>query len=154
MMTTATAQEPSPSANISPSQPGHWLDEYGEIAAILPVVTGLLITTQLRLRGASALVVNLAIAALTRQLIVQLKKQAGVATPPALAAANHNGVQDSHSQDEDYTIVHQISGRIRLRIPRLLADAVFAQRLEKLLLAQDIVNRVRVNRAASSILNS
>ncbi len=47
--------------------------------------------------------------------------------------------------------MHQVSGRIRLRIPRLLTDAMFAQRLEKLLLAQDIVTRIRMNRTASSI---
>jgi hypothetical protein len=114
------------------------------------VLTGLLVTTQLRLRGASALVVNIAIAAVTRQAIMQLKKQAGHSpSAPALAAAS-NGTA-APAQEEDYTILHSVPGRIRLRIPRLHTEAAFAKRLEKLLLTQDIVLGVRLNRAASSI---
>jgi hypothetical protein len=133
------------------SQLGHWLEEYGEIAAILPVLTGLLVTTQFRLRGGSALVVNIAIATLTRQVIVQLKKQASaVPAPPALMAKSTNGALAT-PEEEDYTIVHSVPGRLRLRIPRLHSEPTFATRLEKLLINQDIVLGVRVNRAASSI---
>jgi len=149
-MTTSSTVEVQPTSTTdTASQVGHLLEEYGEIAAILPVLTGLLVTTQLRLRGASALVVNIAIAAVTRQVIVQLKKQAGH-TPslPALAAAN-NGT--TATAEEDYTIVHSVPGRIRLRIPRLQTEAAFARRLETLLLRQDIVLGVRVNRPASSV---
>lgn len=131
------------------SQLGHMLEEYGEIAAILPVLTGLLVTTQLRLRGASALVVNIAIAAATRQAIVKLKSQAGYPPAPPVLAAADNGT--GSPPEEDYTIVHSVPGRIRLRIPRLQTEPAFAHRLEKLLLTQDIVLGVRVNRAASSI---
>jgi len=89
MSTASTGQVQTTTANETTSQLGNLLEEYGEIAAILPVLTGLLVTTQLRLRGASALVVNIAIAAVTRQAIVQLKKQAGhPSSIPALAAAN------------------------------------------------------------------
>lgn len=147
----------SPTAEVQPvritetgSQLGHLLEEYGEIAAILPVLTGLLVTTQLRLRGASALVVNIAIAAITRQAIVKLKHQTGqISSTPVLAPAD-NGTAGT-TEAEDYTIVHSVPGRIRLRIPRLLTEPAFANRLEKLLLTQDMVLGVRVNRAASSI---
>lgn len=74
MTTTSTAEVQPVQIGDTRSQLGNLLEEYGEIAAILPVLTGLLVTTQLRLRGASALVVNIAIAAVTRQVIVQLKK--------------------------------------------------------------------------------
>jgi hypothetical protein len=150
MTTTSTAEVQPVRIGETSSQLGNLLEEYGEIAAILPVLTGLLVTTQLRLRGASALVVNIAIAAVTRQVIVQLKKQAGhVSSTPMLVAAD-NGAAAS-AEEEDYTIVHSVPGRIRLRIPRLHTEAAFANRLEKLLLTQDIVLGVRVNRAASSI---
>lgn len=149
MAISSTAEGQSNSVSKTGSQLGQLLEEYGEIAAILPVLTGLLFTTQLRLRGASALVVNIAIAAVTRQVIVQLKKQAGhPKSAPALSAAT-NGTADT--PQEDYTIVHSVPGRIRLRIPRLQTEPAFAKRLEKLLLTQDIVLGVRLNRAASSI---
>jgi len=149
MTTTSTAEVQPVQIGDTRSQLGNLLEEYGEIAAILPVLTGLLVTTQLRLRGASALVVNIAIAAVTRQVIVQLKKQAGhVSTTPVLAAADNGAAA---TEAEDYTIVHSLPGRIRLRIPRLHSEPEFANRLEKLLLTQDIVLGVRINRAASSI---
>ncbi|MGP1387219.1 MAG: HMA2 domain-containing protein [Thainema sp.] len=150
MITSSTVEAQSASNTENSSQLGHLLEEYGEIAAILPVLTGLLVTSQLRLRGASALVVNIAIAAITRQAIVQLKKQAGYApSTPALAATSTNG--KTETAEEDYTIVHSVPGRIRLRIPRLQTEPAFGKRLEKLLLTQDIVLGVRINRAASSI---
>jgi hypothetical protein len=150
MTTTSTAEIQPARISETSSQLGSLLEEYGEIAAILPVLTGLLVTTQLRLRGASALVVNIAIAAVTRQVIVQLKKQAGhVSSPPLLAVADNGAT--APAEEEDYTIVHSVPGRIRLRIPRVHNEPAFANRLEKLLLTQDIVLGVRVNRAASSI---
>lgn len=151
MITSSTGEVQPTIANATTSQLGNLLEEYGEIAAILPVLTGLLVTTQLRLRGASALVVNIAIAAVARQVIVQLKKQADHSpATPALAAANGTP-STAPAEEEDYTIVHSVPGRIRLRIPRLRTEPAFGQRLEKLLLTQDIVLGVRMNRAASSI---
>jgi hypothetical protein len=151
MITSSTGEVQATTANATTSQLGNLLEEYGEIAAILPVLTGLLVTTQLRLRGASALVVNIAIAAVTRQAIVQLKKQADhPPSTPSLAAANGT-IGTAPAEEEDYTIVHSVPGRIRLRIPRLRTEPTFGKRLEKLLLTQDIVIGVRMNRAASSI---
>lgn len=145
--TSATVEPQATQLSETSSQLGKLLETYGEIAAILPVLTGLLVTTQLRLRGAGALVVNIAIAAVTRQVIVELKKQAGTHSVEGAAAP----VVQAPSDDEEYTIVHSVPGRIRLRIPRLQMDAAFAKRLESLLLTQDIVLGVRMNRTASSI---
>lgn len=131
---------------------GHLLEEYGEITAILPVLAGLFVTSRLQLRGAQALLANLAIAALTRQAIVQLKKYS-----PATAAVTAEVNGQSHSATataptEDYTIVHSTSGRLRLRVPRVLNDAIYAKRLEKLLSADDRVTGIRLNRAAASLV--
>jgi hypothetical protein len=146
MATPATIEVQTAPVNENLSQLGHWLEEYSEIATILPVVIGLLVTTRLQLRGANALVANIAIAAIARQVIIQVKKQAGhssthFATAAAVAEA-----------EEDYTIVHSVPGRIRLHIPRIHSEGVYAKRVEKLLLAEDIVSGVRINRAASSLV--
>lgn len=142
-------QTPQTFSDLS-SQLGQWLENTGEIAAILPVVAGLLVTSRLQLRGAQALLVNLTIAALVRQGIQQLKKQAQPASAtqqPALPAS-----EEQPSQEEDYKIVHSVPGRIRLRIPRLVNDTLYAKRLEKLLSAEAKVKQVRTNQAAASLI--
>ena len=154
-MTTSSTNEvnvtevQSAAATESSSQLGRWLEEYGEIAAILPVMAGLLVTNRLQLRGANALLVNIAIAAIARQIIVQFKKQASH-TPPV--TANKAAAPTVTSTNEDYTIVHSVPGRIRLQILRLQSDPSYAKRLEKLLLAEDNVLGVRINRSASSLI--
>lgn len=157
-MTASSTVEVQPTTAVdSKSQLGHWLEEYGEIATILPVLVGILVTTQLRLRGGNALLVNIAIAAITRQAVAQLKKQAGYPTAsPAIAGNGADltaiGAAAPVAEVEDYTIVHSVPGRIRLRISRLLHDAIYARRVEAQLLSEDIVLSVRVNRAASSLI--
>ncbi len=134
---------------------GQWLEDYGEIATILPVLVGLFATSRLRLRGAQALMVNLVIAAIIRQAIHQLKQRAQPdATPPGSAPdpANwHDAQNGTTPTGEDYTIVHSVPGRIRLRIPRLASDALYAQRLHSLLSADARAKHVRINRAAASL---
>ncbi|WP_416668628.1 HMA2 domain-containing protein [Egbenema bharatensis] len=159
-MTNAAAAtpnlEPAGSLDVAP-RVGHFLEEYGEISAILPVLVGLFVTNRLQLRGVQALMVNLAIAAVARQVVLQLKKQAHH-SPAVVSTANgqpgHERTAATASADavEDYTIVHSTPGRLRLRIPRLLSDPGYAKRLEKLLKAEERVTGVRLNRAAASIV--
>jgi len=138
---------------------GNLLEEYGEISAILPVLAGLFITSRLQLRGAQALLANLAIAAIARQAVQQLKKQAHQ-TSANLVSANGQTAPDFSEPDsvpsaqtvEDYTIIHSTLGRIRLRIPRLIADAAYAKRLENLLSNDERVTGVRLNRTAASLV--
>jgi len=128
---------------------GQWLEEYDELAVILPVLTGLFVTSRFNLRGANALIANLTIAALSRQAIGQLKQEA--ASGSGTASAGASVASAPASPPDDYTIVHSVSGRIRLRVPQLLDDRGFGKRLEKLLLADDAVLGVRINHAAASI---
>jgi hypothetical protein len=142
----------SASSNLAP-QIGQWLEDYSEIAAILPVLAGLVATSRLQLRGAQALLVNLLIAALVRQTVLQLKRQAQPVTAGAEGeTGNHHQAIAASPDEEDYTIVHSVPGRIRLRIPRLASDILYARRLEKLLSADERVKHVRVNRAATSLV--
>jgi hypothetical protein len=143
--------QPSESLDLAP-RVGHFLEEYGEIATILPVLIGLFVTSRLQLRGAQALLANLAIAAVVRQAVIKLKQQAHQ-TPVVATGENGYPVDVTSTQSgEDYTIVHSILGRIRLRIPRLISDATYAKRLEKLLENDEHVTGVRINRAAASLV--
>lgn len=51
-----------------------------------------------------------------------------------------------------YSIVHKLSGRVRFRIPRLLHDEDYSQRLGMLLEADPAVTSFRINRAAASVV--
>lgn len=136
---------------ITESQIGTFLQEHSEVEMVLPVVLGLFATSRLQLRGANALLANLLIASLTRQVIMQLKKQA----PTSVTVVEEtSGFSDQTPTNNlaGYSIVHSVPGRVRLRIPRLVNDQAFAQRLERLLLADEYVISVRINRAAASLV--
>ncbi|MDY7012567.1 MAG: metal ABC transporter ATPase [Cyanobacteriota bacterium] len=149
-MTAATTYEVNPiQPEITQAQIGAFLQEHGEIETIAPVVLGILVTSRFQLRGANALLANLLIASLARQIFAQLKKQAPLQTVP-----RENNTADSSSTPSNlggYEIAHSVPGRVRLRVPRLASDRAFAQRLETLLTSSDRVTHVRLNPAAASI---
>ncbi len=126
-----------------------FLRDHSEIEIILPVITGLLITTRLQLRGANALIVNLAVASTFRQIFTNLKKVTPTVATSASAAAT---VTSEGKTDDQYTIVHSVPGRIRIKIPQLAKDTEFTTRLKRLLDEDDHVTHVRINRAAASVV--
>ncbi|MDJ1172733.1 HMA2 domain-containing protein [Roseofilum capinflatum] len=148
---SSTLTQSNASSSDLTSQLGQWLENSSEIATILPVVAGLLVTSRLQLRGAQALVVNLTIAALVRQALQQVKKQAQP-TSGSEQQASSASEEQANNEEEDYKIVHSVPGRIRLRIPRLMNDSLYGKRLEKLLSAESKVKHVRINRAAASLI--
>lgn len=125
-----------------------FLNDHSEVEMILPVILGIFITSRLQLRGANALIVNLAIASISRQIFVNLKK-----ITPVVATSNTNGVgKGKAEEDSPYTIVHAVPGRIRVKIPRLSKDIEFSEVLEELLEADDHVIESRINRVAASVV--
>ncbi|MBE9047617.1 metal ABC transporter ATPase [Pleurocapsales cyanobacterium LEGE 10410] len=153
-MTTTTANDNL--SNLSTedvtSQVSAFLKEHGEIEMILPVAVGVLLTSRLQLRGANALLANLLIASLLRQIFTQLKQE----TPPTLPETSNSSstVADSEAAQinlDSYAIAHAVPGRVRLKMPQLAIDADFARRLQQALMADEYVNQVRVNPPAASI---
>ena len=134
------------------SQIGAFLREHREIEMILPVAIAVFITTQFKLRGANALLVNLLVASLARQIFIQLKKE----QPSAANESNNSSstveeVGASETNLQGYAIAHAVPGRVRLRMPQIAIDADFAHRLQQALKADEHVNQVRINRPAASI---
>ena len=148
MTTTSIGNLSNLSSEDATSQLGGFLREHGEIEMILPVAIGVFVTSQFKLRGANALLVNLLVASLTRQIFTQLKQE-----PSQVVTENNNSSSTGASETnlQGYTIAHAVPGRVRLRIPQLAIDADFARRLQEVLKADEYVNQVRVNRAAASI---
>ena len=150
--TTSTNNLSNLSTEDTTAQIGAFLREHGEIETIIPVAIAILVTNQFKLRGANALLVNLLVASLTRQIFTQLKQEA----PQTVTQSNNSGstVEERSTSEPDlqgYAIAHAIPGRVRLKMPQLALDADFAQRLQTALNADDYVDRVRINRAAASI---
>ena len=150
--TTATNNLSNLSPEDATSQISAFLKEHGEIEMILPVAIGVLVTSQFKLRGANALLVNLLVASLGRQIFTKLKQE----QPQAVTTSNHTssteeerGVTETNLQG--YAIAHAVPGRVRLRMPQLAIDKDFAHRLQQALKADEYVKQVRINRAAASI---
>ncbi|MGD1716431.1 HMA2 domain-containing protein [Hydrocoleum sp. CS-953] len=137
-------------------QLGAFLQAHNEIEFILPPLVGMMITNRFQLRGATALLVNLTVAGFVREIIEQLKEQKINITTPVVdteATTISQSVSPVSSEDSPaYTIVHSTPGRIRLRIPRVASEPDYAKRLEQLLSADSHVLKVRINKAASSII--
>ena len=64
------------------------------------------------------------------------------------------GIEASTAQPEkiDYRVVHEIVGRIRIRIPRLAVDPAYAAKLQQSVKSINSVTSVRINPLASSIV--
>ena len=145
---TSTSKLNSLSPEDATSQLGGFLREHGEIETILPVAIGVFVTSQFKLRGGNALLVNLLVASLARQVFTHLKQEQ---SPQTTQSATGQEVEGSQTDLEGYAIAHAVPGRVRLKMPQLAIDADFAHRLQQALNADEYVNQVRVNRAAASI---
>ncbi|MGK7917900.1 MAG: HMA2 domain-containing protein [Prochloraceae cyanobacterium] len=153
--TTSTDNLSHLSTEDATTQISAFLKEHGEIEMILPVVIGVFVTSRFQLRGANALLVNLLIASLGRQLFIQLKKEQPSAVIEGNNSNNSNSTGEemgaSESDLQGYTIAHAVPGRVRLKMPQLAIDADFARRLKQALDADEYVNRVRINPPAASV---
>jgi hypothetical protein len=127
-----------------------FLREHSEIETILAVLLGLLVTRRFQLRGVKAVLINLLIINLISQLLALLKKPASESSEGVREEKGKTALQTVESFGQ-YTLVHAVPGRIRLRVPQLASDRAFAQRLERVLAADENVLGVRINREAASL---
>jgi hypothetical protein len=130
---------------------GEFLREHSEVEMILPVVIGLTITSRFQLRGAQALLVNLLVASVTRQVLTQLKKPVEVPVT-ASEPPKPETVPSTTADLGGYAIVHSIPGRVRLKIPQLALDPLFAKRIVNALNEDEYVVNARVNQAAACLV--
>ena len=59
----------------------NFLRDHNEVEMILPVIIGVLVTSRFQLRGTNALLVNLAVASVSRQIFTNLKNITPLPTP-------------------------------------------------------------------------
>ena len=156
MTTTSNYTNNTNTVETTGEQLGAFLQAHNEIEFILPPLVGMMITNRFQLRGATALLVNLTVAGFVRQILEQLKEQKVTEVAPVVeteATTISESVPLVTNDDSPaYTIVHSTPGRIRLRIPRVASEPDYTKRLEQLLNTDSHVLKVRINRAAASIV--
>ena len=154
MTTTSNYTNNTNQTETTGEQLGAFLQAHQEIEYILPAFVGMMITSRFKLRGATALLVNLTVAGFVRQIIEQLKYQT-IDVPVVESSQGTTAQSTTTVINEDspaYTIVHSVAGRIRLRIPRIGSDRDYARRLEQLLMIDSHVLGVRINTSAASVV--
>ena len=120
----------------------------------LPLIVGLLVTRGLNLAGWRALLGYMVAAGTTRQIIEQLDSETTVVLPTIKTAEVLAKTQQEVTSQSSlsYKIVHAIPGRIRLWVPRVAEDIEYAEYLDDLLMRNQAVKSVRINRQATSVL--
>ncbi|MFP3345269.1 hypothetical protein R0J87_22575, partial [Halomonas sp. SIMBA_159] len=83
----------------------------------------LFVTSRFQLRGANALLVNLLVASVVRQVFTQLKEQAPQLVAETEAIPQKEETTDGEVNLQGYAIAHAVLGRVRLRMPQLAIDA-------------------------------
>jgi copper chaperone CopZ len=135
--------------------------------ALIPLVTGLVVTSRLGITGLASFPVYWITANATRRVIDYLEPQLSTTEKSINSQKTNNNTTDkSTSKSEvkqtstnlaadsakiEYSIVHAISGRIRFNVPRINRDRAYARRLERLLKTDPHVTNVRLNCDAASI---
>lgn len=130
----------------------------------IPLIAGLLVTRGLSIHGLAAIPVYLIAAGAIRQVMSHLELEALVSDSSKTSEEiERESKEKSVAVDEindlaaqsvkvACSVVHATPGRVRLKVPRLVEERAYAQRLEKLLKADAIITNVRVNRDASSLV--
>jgi hypothetical protein len=138
-------------AETSESQVAEFLREHSEVEMSVPVMIGVLATSHFQMRGLQALLLNLAVASLSRQIFTKLKQPSSQSAQANSTNGKNGKTAQPIQMEPGYAIIHSVPGRIRLRIERLSNEPSFAKRLERLIIADDHVIDVQINPAAASV---
>ncbi|MCF4969758.1 hypothetical protein CV014_22905 [Nostoc sp. CMAA1605] len=139
--------------------------------SFIPLMAGLAVTSRLGISGLASIPVYMITADAARRVIDYLKprladKLSGenvaqddtaavsetcppASNQPVIVKKDRESVK--WSAKVTYSVLHQITGRIRFHIPILTSDRAYGRRLEKLLQADPVVESVRINHDAASI---
>ncbi|WP_448268764.1 HMA2 domain-containing protein [Nostoc sp. DSM 114159] len=132
--------------------------------SLIPMMTGLAVTGGLGIHGWVSIPVYMITADATRGVIGYLgsqvptsEKNEGNHTSSAIASdISESTIQQENSEvvapaKIDYSVVHQIPGRIRLNVPKIAQDRAYGRRLERIVKTDAQVTSARVNFDVASI---
>lgn len=141
-------------------QVGNFLYQHPNVDALLPMITGMIVTEALRLSGGWGMLVNLMTASFTRQILNQIEASSISVTPTEKTNSETILVepeaiaippQTITSENNSIEIVHAIPGRIRLRVPKLVKNAEYAQQLQEVLSTDSSVTNLRISDRVGSV---
>ena len=130
------------------------------LLSIVPLIVGIGLTRSLQLSGWKSILTYILAAGLTREIIDQVtgKSDASeqVTLPPAKKASTTEVAAEIALLlaviETDYQIIHQIPGRIRLRVPLISQDFDYAQKLKYQLEQDSRIIQVRCKNNTGSIV--
>ncbi|BBD65788.1 hypothetical protein NIES4072_05330 [Nostoc commune NIES-4072] len=132
--------------------------------SLIPMMTGLAVTGGLGIHGWVSIPVYMIAADATRGVIGYLgsqvptleKKEANHTSSAIKGDISESTIQQENSKvvapaKIDYSVVHQIPGRIRLNVPKIAQDRAYGRRLERIVKTDAQVTSLRINFDAASI---
>jgi hypothetical protein len=149
--------------SMSPDkQVGNFLYEHPNVDALLPMITGMIVTEALRLQGGWGMLVNLMTASVTRQVLNQMETASISVLPTEKSSTDTILVESkaiaispqtttSQNDNESIKIIHAIPGRIRLRVPKLLKNPEYVQQLQEVLSTDSSVINLRISEGVASV---
>ena len=144
--------------------------DYSRLFVVIPPLVGIVIARSLQVSGWKSILTYILAAGVTRELIDQFTGESEnetekIEVPPTKQVLATEVVEEEISAllttiETDYEIVHQIPGRIRLRVPRISrdhavaakADRNYAQKLQQSLLQNQIITDIRLKINSSSVV--
>ena len=133
------------------------------LLSLIPPVVGIAIARSLQVTGWKSILTYILAAGITREIIdlvtTEAEESEKVELSPAKQVSTTQMVEEDISPiltaiETDYEIVHQIPGRIRLRVPRISREPNYALELKNLLEQDNRITDVRLKTNSSSVVIS
>ncbi len=134
---------------------------YSRLFSLVPPLVGLGIARGLQVSGWKSILTYILAAGVTREVIDQVKGESEESENDELSPAKKVSTTEVAAEEiltfltaieTDYEIVHQIPGRIRLRVPRISRDRNYGQELKHLLEQDNRIIDVRLKTNSSSVV--
>ena len=135
---------------------------YSRLLTVIPPVVGLAIARSLQVSGWKSILAYILAAGVTREVIDQVTGESEVESEKVeLSSAKKISTTEVGAEEistlltaikTDYEIVHQIPGRMRLRVPRISRDCNYAQELKQSLEQDKRITDIRLKINSSSVV--
>ena len=135
---------------------------YSRLLTVIPPVVGLVIARSLQVSGWKSILAYILAAGVTREVIDQVTGESEAESEKVeLSSAKKISTTEVGAEEistlltaikTDYEIVHQIPGRMRLRIPRISRDCNYARELKQSLEQDKRITDIRLKINSSSVV--
>ncbi len=131
---------------------------YSRLFSLVPSLVGLAIARSLQVSGWKSILTYILAAGVTREVIdLATGESEEVESSPVKPVSKTEVATEDLSTllsaiETDYEIVHQIPGRIRLRVPKINRDRHYSDQLKRILERDDRITEVRLKTNSCSVV--